>query len=622
VKRARWFFLGASFLALAALLAFLYGKTRAFDPGAYFQDVALLRQLKQLDAQWELNALKSKSGLTTDYDPLVDPLVQLNGLRARLDRLAVGPDGAAAGPLAEAAVAFSKAVQDKTELIEQFKSHNSILRNSLLFLPTAAADVQQRIDVAKTANANNHGALNGLAAEVNRILLAILVYNQAASDQQAARIKAELAKLADANASIAPEVSEALDIFAAHASTVLREQTTVTDLLNSIATVPASIRLDEINNLLNENQREAAAEAQRYRQYLVVFSAILMVLLLYVVFRLVRSYAEINRVNRALKDANEGLEQKVAERTQELSQALKDLKESEAQLIQNEKMSSLGQMVSGVAHEINTPLAYVKGNLEIVGSRLKNIRHIEQLCTSTVRLLSAQSAAAGDVQTRLRSLFGVARDVANAKVSEEFADLVQDAIHGVSQISELVVNLKNFSRLDRSAEVGFNLHEGIDSTLLIARHLLKGRIEVRKNYGDIPSILCSPSQINQVVLNLVTNAAQAIAENGTITISTARHDQRTVRIDVADTGTGIAADILPKIFDPFFTTKEIGSGTGLGLSIAHKIVKQHGGRIEVRSEVGRGSCFTILLPLRDADNALASRKDAAPKDKRVALEVG
>jgi two-component system, NtrC family, sensor kinase len=291
-------------------------------------------------------------------------------------------------------------------------------------------------------------------------------------------------------------------------------------------------------------------------------------------------------------------------------------------LIQNEKMSSLGQMVSGVAHEINTPLAYVKGNLEIVGSRLKNIRHIEQLCTSTVRLLSAQSAAAGDVQTRLRSLFGVARDVANAKVSEEFADLVQDAIHGVSQISELVVNLKNFSRLDRSAEVGFNLHEGIDSTLLIARHLLKGRIEVRKNYGDIPSILCSPSQINQVVLNLVTNAAQAIAENGTITISTARHDQRTVRIDVADTGTGIAAEILPKIFDPFFTTKEIGSGTGLGLSIAHKIVKQHGGRIEVRSEVGRGSCFTILLPLRDADNALASRKDAAPKDKRVALEVG
>jgi two-component system NtrC family sensor kinase len=286
MKKARWLFLGASFLGLAAVLAFLYGKTRAFDPSAYFERVALLRQLKQLDAKWELEALKAKSGLTTDYDPLVDPLTSLLALRERLDGIASAQDVEAAAPLIAAAATFRQAVQDKTELIEQFKSHNSILRNSLIFLPTAAADVQQRIDRAKASNAGNQGAVIDLAPEVNRILLATLVHNQAASDQQAARIQDELGKITSAKAALPKEIGEALDIFVSHAGAVLREQKIVADLLNGIAAVPASARVEDINNLLNAQQQDASGEAQQYRQYLVIFSAILMASLLYLAFRL------------------------------------------------------------------------------------------------------------------------------------------------------------------------------------------------------------------------------------------------------------------------------------------------------------------------------------------------
>jgi signal transduction histidine kinase len=303
-------------------------------------------------------------------------------------------------------------------------------------------------------------------------------------------------------------------------------------------------------------------------------------------------------MNVELTDANEGLEQKVDERTQELSQALQELKESEAQLIQQEKMSSLGQMVSGVAHEINTPLGYVKGNLEIVASRMSDIANFEDLCRSAVHILSSRGAKLMDIQTRLRQVYDLAMKVSESKVSEELTDLVTDGIYGVKQMAEIVVNLKNFSRLDRSAEVRYNLHEGIDSALVIARNTIKHKAEVKKSYGNIPDVLCSPSQFNQVILNLVTNAAQAMDQQGTITITTAKHDRERVRIEVADTGCGIPTEILPKIFDPFFTTKEIGQGTGLGLSIVHKIIESHGGEIKAESEVGKGTKFTILLPIK------------------------
>ena len=169
-------------------------------------------------------------------------------------------------------------------------------------------------------------------------------------------------------------------------------------------------------------------------------------------------------------------------------------------------------------------------------------------------------------------------------------------------MAEIVGNLKDFSRLDRSKVTSFNLNEGLQSTLLLAKHLLKA-VTINKHLGDVKPIVCSPSQINQVFLNLITNAAQAMGERqGTITLTT-RAEGDGVAVDVADDGNGIAPEVLPKIFDPFFSTKEIGKGTGLGLSISYKIVQQHGGRINVESKVGRGTRFTVWLPFKPPADA-------------------
>ena len=192
------------------------------------------------------------------------------------------------------------------------------------------------------------------------------------------------------------------------------------------------------------------------------------------------------------------------------------------------------------------------------------------------------------------------RSVAQFKehqVLDELQGLVKDGLYGIEQISEIVVNLRNFSRLDRSKVASFNLNEGLESTLLLARHDLKNHT-IKKNFGDIPAVTCSPSQINQVFLNLISNAAQASeAGRGVITLTTRRQDADHVAVEVQDNGKGIPPEVLPKIFDPFFTTKDVGKGTGLGLSIVYKIVEQHGGKISVDSALGVGTKFTVMLPL-------------------------
>jgi two-component system NtrC family sensor kinase len=203
--------------------------------------------------------------------------------------------------------------------------------------------------------------------------------------------------------------------------------------------------------------------------------------------------------------------------------------------------------------------------------------------------------------TALQQTFGAVNarlaQLREHQVLGDIESLAKDGLHGIEQISELVVNLKNFSRLDRSKIASFNVNEGIVATLLIAKPQLRG-VTVERTFADIPFITCSPSQVNQVLLNLVTNAAQALDKpEKKIIIATRREGADAVAVVVADNGKGIPPEILPKIFDPFFTTKEVGKGTGLGLSIVYKIVNQHGGRIDVKSQPGKGTVFTVVLPV-------------------------
>jgi two-component system NtrC family sensor kinase len=357
-------------------------------------------------------------------------------------------------------------------------------------------------------------------------------------------------------------------------------------------------RLDTLERTIGRRFEDMITQAELYRIALLYYSGFLLAVLAFLAWSLDQQRRELDHANRQLHEANETLEARVAARTHELSEALAKLKESEAMLIQSEKMSSLGQMVAGIAHEVNTPLAYVKASLEALG---KAVPQAGRLAGETEKLLALLSSEHAD-ESALASQFATVRallDDAHARAAlEELERMLKDGLFGIEQISEVISNLKNFSRLDRSKVSDYDLHEGIESTLRIGHARLLKRA-VRKEFGKIPRVTCSPSQINQVILNLLSNAAQATRDDeGTIIVRTAMRDAGHVAVEVTDNGHGIPAEVLPKIFDPFFTTKPVGKGTGLGLSICYKIVQNHGGRLEVQSKPGVGTRFTMVLPVK------------------------
>ena len=198
---------------------------------------------------------------------------------------------------------------------------------------------------------------------------------------------------------------------------------------------------------------------------------------------------------------------------------------------------------------------------------------------------------------------------------EEARDLTKDSIEGLAELTEMAQSLKDFSRLDRAPVASFDVNAGLDKTLLIARNALKHKANVRKFYGELPEIECSPSQINQVFLNIITNAAQAIDEQGEIVVTSKVYDPEHVSISISDTGCGIPEENLTKIRDPFFTTKEVGTGTGLGLSIVDEIVRAHFGELLVESEVGKGSVFTIVLPIKQNFESVGTEAAETDSDK-------
>ncbi len=266
----------------------------------------------------------------------------------------------------------------------------------------------------------------------------------------------------------------------------------------------------------------------------------------------------------------EGLEEKVKERTAALTRTLAELRDTQAQLVQSEKMAALGDLVAGVAHEINTPLGAVASNSDLIRRALGKAK--------TALVDPAQAAAVR-----------VFLDKATA-----MADVSHDAC---GRINEIVRSLRNFARLDEAERKPADLHQGLDSTLTLVGHLLKNRIAVQREYGSLPLVECYANQINQVFVNILVNAAQAMAEPGTITIRT-RHDleHHAAVVEISDTGCGIPPENLKRIFDPGFTTKGVGVGTGLGLAICYRIIEQHRGKIEVESVAGKGTTFRIVLP--------------------------
>jgi len=285
--------------------------------------------------------------------------------------------------------------------------------------------------------------------------------------------------------------------------------------------------------------------------------------------------------------ARAGRDSELGQRQDELRRTYHRLASAQEQLLQSEKMASIGQLAAGVAHEINNPIGYVHSN----------IGTLRDYCGALIALIEAYAAECQDEDedAPLRKL----RERLDIDfILGDLPQLLDESREGIERVTKIVQDLKEFSHVGRDEEMrAVDLHKGLDSTLNIVWNELKYKVQLEKHYGDLPPVECHASELNQVFLNLLINAGQAIAERGTIVLATGVDEDR-VWVSIADSGCGIPEDALQRIFDPFFTTKPIGRGTGLGLAIAYRIVAKHHGRIEVQSRPGFGSTFRVVLPVR------------------------
>ena len=325
------------------------------------------------------------------------------------------------------------------------------------------------------------------------------------------------------------------------------------------------------------------------------------------VLQILRQYLkELNVERNRIWQLNTGLEQ----RTFELTQAMKELKQAQGQLVQTEKMSSLGQMVAGIAHEINNPINFIQGN----------IPYLEDYFQDLLALIQLHEA---EYPQPTRAISEKRKDIGMDFLFEDIPKILASMEVGTSRVSNIVTSLRNYSRLDEATIKDVNIHEGIESTLLILNHRIKHDVEVIRDYGTLPLVRCSPSQLNQVFTHIIANALDAMFDSNAaakqLIIKTRTVDSGQVQISLCDTGPGISPEVKNKIFDPFFTTKPVGEGTGLGLAICFKIVEQHQGRIDVETAGGRGTAFVITLPTdtegRESSHDYAASQQANGKIK-------
>jgi signal transduction histidine kinase len=312
-----------------------------------------------------------------------------------------------------------------------------------------------------------------------------------------------------------------------------------------------------------------------------------------------RTTTSVDNLAREINERKKA-EENTRKACRELEEANRELKHVQSQLVQTERLAGIGQLAAGVAHEVNTPIGYVSCNFETLEKYVTRIREFMAMYDDLVAEIAGPDMT--ESGTKAQHVAQSRESMRIDSILEDLSGLFYDCREGLERVTDIVRTLRDFARIDQIGSIDeFNINDGIRSTLAVARNELKWDVEVESELGQVPPIVCNPGQINQVLLNLILNAAQAIksqerSEKGRIRIRTYAAEDHVV-CEISDNGPGIEPEYLSQIFDPFFTTKPVGEGTGLGLSVSHDIVvTKHKGELFVESAMGKGTIFTIKLP--------------------------
>jgi len=603
----RWMLAALAAAVALAGLAWLLRMTQGLDTDLHRERLAMLRNADNLDVA--LNRAFTQTRASSLTDAAADRSKITADLGATLDAMDKGPTAlrGLTPDLDKKLDTFLDTIDSKFELGFDFEARSTLLTQRAINAIDAVP-----LNIAAIRSALPKDTPDDVRAQLDRLQSQITTYGVTPTPTNEPEIRATVKALDDFAASReSAALRDGTHDLGVLVDQLLTDKGDLVHLYREFLSRPTGEQLQAVEQAYLGWYEAQLAVINQYRLYLGAYAGILLLVLGWLGLRLRRSFGELDRAHAELLHANEHLEEQVQLRTKDLSTALNDLQASQAQLVQSEKMASLGQMVAGVAHEINTPLGYARSNADIVRSSLADIRQLCGAQGKALRLLTSEDAQEQDVAQALATAQALAESIDAEELAGDLDGLLADTDHGLSQIAELVGSLKDFSRVDRSRSDLFNINDGLDSALKICQNQLKGRVDVVRQYGQLPQIECSPSQLNQVFLNLITNAGQAIEDTGRIYLHTQAENDG-VAIRILDTGAGMSEDVRAHIFEPFFTTKPVGKGTGLGLSIVFRIIEDHGGSIEVRSTPGKGSAFTIRLPLRQ--NRVASSAETRPPD--------
>ncbi|MCD4676746.1 MAG: response regulator [Desulfobacula sp.] len=298
-----------------------------------------------------------------------------------------------------------------------------------------------------------------------------------------------------------------------------------------------------------------------------------------------------------LESEHHELQEELIRKNKKLDETLEHLKATQSQILQSEKMASIGQLAAGVAHEINNPIGFIGSNLDALSDYMKDVDALIAYYQKLGKTLkeSDQKSLSDEIKKQVQTVFEHEKDIEIDYLIKDIPELLSDCKDGTDRVGKIVGDLKSFAHPGNDQQMLIDINKGLESTLNVVNNEIKYKATVTKDFGQVPMVEGFPQKLNQVFMNILVNAAQAIKEKGEIKIQTKKEGKYVV-VTISDNGCGIEKEHLSKIFDPFFTTKEIGKGTGLGMNIAYNIIEEHKGKINVKSVVGKGTIFTIILP--------------------------
>jgi signal transduction histidine kinase len=580
------------FLVVSAVVS-LYVRSSTTKTEGYAAARDLIREIKQQDAQWNTEILKARIAITRDYDPLVRPLGEITEHWQEFQNVALKE---VADPIQrqERREAFTRALKEKQRLVEQFKSHNAVLRNSLAFLPTAEDDIQAALNDLDDADKLK---LQNISTNIYDLLLSSLEFSQVTNDDIAHSIELGMNNLLIDKARLPASFEVPIDILLSHVNLILREQPVVNELLDKIAAVPVAATLDDITLHLNQDQRAADLIDQKYHVYLMIFSALMVVLLIFTGSRLLRSYAEINRMNVALQTSNEELEERVERRTQQL-------REAQSELLDSARQAGMAEIATNVLHNVGNVLNSVNISADLLtrklhASKTSGLGKVVQLMNEHRDDLGAfiSQDAKGKLLPGYIAQLTDAIAIEQQSMQEELVQLTSSVDH----IKDIVSTQQSYAGAPRVEEPLYIEQLLEDALRMNAGALTRHNVTVLREYERLPQVMGDKHRILLILINLISNAKQAMSDlpghSRQLTLQVRVVEDETLHISVKDDGEGIAPENMARLFTHGFTTRKDGHGFGLhSCALAALEMK---GRLTVHSDgLGTGAVFTLELPLK------------------------